>query len=242
MRWRLPVLLTAATAVVVSLALLGPAGPAVRCLPAACDCELVGAGPIRQPGNAWSSLALAIAGIGLALRPTRHPLDSVLAGVVTSAGLAAFWYHASLAEWGARLDGTFVAAVLGVLAAREWSDRLLPGVAALAAGAVAAGAWAGTAALNAVTAVLAGAAGAGIVRTRRRRSRDVRLLSASAALLAAGAAAWWFGRSGEPGCAPEAPLGLHGLWHLLAAAAIAAGAAYLHSGAPPQSPPSDLPS
>jgi hypothetical protein len=47
----------------VAWAFTGLPGTTAACLPADCDCEMAGPGPIRQPANAWSSLALAATGI-----------------------------------------------------------------------------------------------------------------------------------------------------------------------------------
>jgi hypothetical protein len=232
-RRSLPVAAAAVVAAAVVTAILGLGDPTAPCLPAECDCEAVGAGPIRQPANAWSSLSLAAVGIGLLTpRPRRH-LGSALGTAVVGSGIAAFLFHASLTDWAARLDGVAVAAVAAVLAAREWSDRSPPVLLVPVAGAVAAAAAAGTAALNIVTIVLAAIAVAGAVRLGRRRDRDSRLLAATTVLLASGGAAWWLGRSGGRWCSPEGPIVLHGVWHVLAAAAVAAGAAYLASGTAP---------
>jgi hypothetical protein len=41
------------------------------------------------------------------------------------------------------------------------------------------------------------------------------------AAAAAGAAAWWLGRTASPWCDPDSPLQAHAAWHLLGAAALA---------------------
>ncbi len=117
----------------VAWALAGLPGPPVACLAAGCDCEAAGPGPIRQPANAWSSLALAAAGIAaLIASPGRRPgearpkaaevtrrraLTRTVAGAaLVAAGVAAFLYHAGLTAWAARLDGVTAAVLVGALA------------------------------------------------------------------------------------------------------------------------------
>ena len=127
---RLPILLASSVVVIaVAATVLGTGEPTAACLPKGCDCEAVGAGPIRQPMNAWSSLSVAVVGIAVLGTRSRHALDPAIGIAAMGSGVAAFWYHAVLAAWTARLDGIAVAAILGLLAARVWSDRVAPPVA-----------------------------------------------------------------------------------------------------------------
>ena len=231
-RLTLPTIGTAAVAAAAGWAFAGVPGTPVACPPAGCDCATAGAGPILQGANAWSSVAIAGAGIWMLSRPSLQGLDRLLAAAVVGSGTAAFLFHASLTEWAARADGIGVAAVAAVLAAREWSDRIPP-VVALPAGAaaIAAAAAAGTPALNGVGALFGAAAAAGMVRPLRRRGRSGRLGWTAAGLLVSGAALWRLGRPGAAWCRPEAAVGPHAVWHLLVASALAAGFGYLRSGA-----------
>ena len=58
----LAVFALAATGAAVAWACTGLPGTPAACPADGCDCETPGPGPIRQPANAWSSLALSLAG------------------------------------------------------------------------------------------------------------------------------------------------------------------------------------
>jgi dihydroceramidase len=111
----------------VAWAWAGLPGSPAPCPAAGCDCEAAGPGRIRQPANAWSSLALAAAGTALlAASPSgrRHWSRRVAAAALTFAGIAAFLFHAGLTAWAARLDGLAVGVLLAALAvhrARGWA-------------------------------------------------------------------------------------------------------------------------
>ncbi len=212
-RRRLPALLgIALVAGAVAWALAGLPGPPVACPAAGCDCEAAGHRPIRQPANAWSSLALAAAGIGtfIASRPkaaegakdnTTQPGETrpkarkrtrlraltrtAVGAALVAAGLAAFLYHAGLTAWAARLDGVTAAVLVGALA--------LHGCAAFGRGEGRRGAatWAGAA----------------------------RAL-APWLLVALGGLCWWLGQNEGPWCRPDSLLQAHAAWHVLAAGAL----------------------
>ncbi|MGB8647521.1 MAG: ceramidase domain-containing protein [Anaerolineae bacterium] len=96
------------------------------CLTAHCFCEAPRAGPIVQPSNTYSNLALVLAGLVIAvpvlfrkraaaeaaganrMRGARtYPV--VLGLALALGGLGSLWYHASLTAWGAWAD------VMGVI-------------------------------------------------------------------------------------------------------------------------------
>ncbi len=182
----------------VAWALSGLPGPPAPCPAGGCDCEAERAGPIRQPANAWSSLALAAAGSvllipspaagevsrrrssrdgGGMLAPGGQPraaalLEIIPAAALVLAGIAAFGFHAGLTAWGARLDGIAV----GTLAAALVLDLF-----------------------------------------RARRGRHIFL---PGLLLALGGLCWALGRSGGPWCRPTSLPQAHAAWHLLAAAGL----------------------
>jgi hypothetical protein len=233
----LPALGAAAVAAAAGWALTGIPGAPVGCPPPGCDCAAAGAGPILQGANAWSSLALAGAGIWMLSRA--DGLDRLLGAAVVGSGTAAFLFHASLTGWAARADGIGVAAVAAALAAREWSDRLPPSITIpVSAVAITAAAAAGSPILDGLTAVLGGVAAAGMSRPSRRKGRSGALGRTAAALLAGGAVLWRLGQPGSPWCLPDAAVGPHALWHAAAAGALVAGFAYLRSG--PHSPATRL--
>ncbi len=201
-------------------AIAGPGEPGAACLPAACDCEAVGAGPIRQPWNAWSSLALAAAGIWV-LGSNRSMPERLVGGAAIGSGIAAFLKHAVLTSWSAPLDGIGIAALTGALASAAWSDRVkLPVSVPVVAAATGGAALAGTGVLSVIGVAFGGLAAAGILR--RCRGGSIRLLAVAAVLLAAGGVLWLLGRSDGPWCFPDGPI-VHAGWHLLAAAALIAG-------------------
>lgn len=219
-RWVVPVLVAAAMLTAVSVATAGD--PACRTA-GLCDCEGVGADPIRQPVNAGSSLALAAAGAWVAARSRRGSTGGAVLGLaIAAAGLAAFAYHATLSGWSARLDEAAVTLLVTVLAAHRWQHRLaFPAGAAIGALAAASGLAAGigelTAGAFAVVALLGHADG--------RRFGDLRLAAATIASLAVGAFAWW--AAARPSCQPA--LRAHAAWHIAAAVAGLLGHAYLRS-------------
>ena len=242
---RLLALLAAAlVAGAVAWALTGLPGAPASCLPADCDCEAAGPGPIRQPANAWSSLALAAAGIVLLASPAgtgeargpearpgraevatgsrrRASTRSLAAGALVAVGLAAFLYHAGLTAWAARLDGIAVAVLVGTLA--------LHGLA-------------GTRTYGLSRPRRAGAQAAERPGEQRApAARLVRLL-APCFLLILGGLCWWLGQSGGPWCRPDSLLPAHAAWHLLAAGALGLwlGADKTPGNGPQTRPPSTL--
>jgi hypothetical protein len=217
----LPLIAAAVVAAAVAAAFIGLGDPSAACLPMACDCETVGAGPIRQPANAWSSLALAAAGVVILALRDQNRLDVLVGFAAVGSGVAAFWMHAALTSWSARLDGAGVAAITAALAVRVWSHRVPTGTAL--GGAVVLiglGTAAGTPVLNGISLAFGIAAATGIVV--RCREVPMGLLATAAGLIAAGGLLWWLGHSDGPWCRPDGFI-VHAFWHVLAAGALTAG-------------------
>lgn len=103
------------------------------------DCELVGAGIARQPGNAATSLVLVVAGLALA-RSGQTSRRLIGAGVLL-AGVSSTLAHATLHPVALTADGVAVtgALLLGALAVARSTVRVrrLATAAALGAGSVA---------------------------------------------------------------------------------------------------------
>lgn len=161
------------------------------------DCEAAGRGPIRQPANAWSSLALAGAGLALLLpnRPTPGTATAASLALVL-AGTLAFTFHAGVTAWAARLDGIGVGALIAALAADAW--------------------WRGRRAAPAPGPADPGIESRRAGREWRRRGRAL----LPWALLGVGGLCWALGRSGGPWCRPDSLLQAHAAWHVLAAAGL----------------------
>ena len=217
-------------------ALSGLPGAPAACLPDGCDCEAVGPGPIRQPANAWSSLALAVAGAASLASPHRWGLTGLAAGgALVAAGVAAFLAHAGLTAWAARLDGIGVAVLVGALAVWRWWSQFLPPPPPGGGGAPGAARRGARFCLSRRKPVEARPAPAGrgggkdapeanrtpaLLLAPSRRAGRGQVTWLAWLLLALAGLFWLLGRTGGPWCRPDALLQAHAAWHLLAAAAI----------------------
>jgi len=191
------------------------------------DCEAIGAGLVRQPTTAWSSLGFVVVGIWVA-GDRRLPLRSattLFSLTISAVGIGSFLGHAAQTEWARALDSGAIKVMLSAFAAysiaslREWDTRrLLIAWTGLSIGVLAIEAvWPGSARLLLGALVVATVALAAAATSPAAR----RWLIGGLGLLAAGWATWWLGRQGAPLCAPSAVFQLHGLWHILAATGIA---------------------
>jgi hypothetical protein len=191
------------------------------------DCEAIGAGLVRQPTTAWSSLGFVVVGIWVA-GDRRLPLRSAttLFGLTISAvGIGSFLGHAAQTEWARALDSGAIKVMLSAFATysiaslREWDTRrLFTAWTGLSIGVLAIEAvWPGSARLLLGALVVATVA----LAVAATSPAAQRCLIGGLGLLAAGWAAWWLGRRGAALCSPAAVFQLHGLWHILAAAGIA---------------------
>jgi hypothetical protein len=204
------------------------------------DCEAWRPGLLHQPVNALSSLAFAVAGVWVAVRPGAGRADrvggAVYAGALIGNGVGSFLYHGP--GWpGAAFvhDAAIPAAVLfiaveDVALLRGWTSGRRLRAYALSLGA----AWSVLAvvptagvAVTALTGTLAAGAevwlAAAAARRRDpsggpRRARAPAVLAFTIAGLAG--AAVLAGRTGSPLCRPDSLLQGHALWHVLAAAAL----------------------
>ena len=200
----------------------------------ASDCERIRDGVIRQPSNTVSSAALVAIGVWIAARG-RHrgaqPLSDAFGAAVAAAGAGSVLFHGpggSSAHW--LHDATIAAmaafpAVENVRRLRRGSSR---GAVAMHT-AVTAGAAALLKArpswVQEISAVLAAAGIATEVAVRRARpAAAVRFQRSSDAVWVLALLSYVGGRTESPLCRPDSRVQLHGLWHALAGAAMAAWA------------------
>lgn len=243
-------LVVAAALVVAALAVIGAAlvvgadgwpGDLAACAPGdACDCEAIDAGPVRQPANAWSSLAFVAVGLWvLAGRRTGLPDNRMTAetvyrrmygGLAVLVGLGSFLFHASVTDWGAWADLVPIGllfAYLAVYAAARLFGRdtgwFVSRYSTVAVGVVVAFGVVGQGNGKFVLAALAVAVvvlEVVLARDPRRRLPHA-WLWAALALYVIGAALWVLSASGGPWCRPDAVVQGHALWHVAAAGAVA---------------------
>jgi hypothetical protein len=253
---RLLALLAAAlVAGVVGWALTSLPGAPAPCLPADCDCATAGPGPIRQPANAWSSLALAAAGIATLV------VSPGFAGGDPPAGRRGGEEQRSLPGEAHRRRSSHAK---GVIITRSIAGGALV-TAGLAAFLYHAGLTGWGARLDgiAVVVLVGTLALHGLTRTRAHCLFRLRSAGAQAAeqrsaecepaaghvrtlaprfLLILGGLCWWLGQSGGPWCRPDSLLPAHAAWHLLAAGALGLwlGAEKTPRSGPLTRPPSTL--
>jgi dihydroceramidase len=208
---------------------------AASCMPDHCFCEAVRAAGVRQPANAWSSLAFVVAGFwilgsGSLSRSnliSSRPVHRIVLGIaVVLIGYGSAFYHATLSFAGQFVDvfGMYLLAVFIVLYAwsrlRPLSDLAMVGLYVGINTALAV-------LLIAVPAVRRYAFGVLLLtglalemRVRRTRPAAVegRWLTATVLVMAIGFAAWVFDIR-RIVCSPESVLQGHALWHLAGAAA-----------------------
>jgi hypothetical protein len=204
------------------------------------DCEHIGQGFIGQPVNTFSSLAYVAVGALLLWRALRGQSTSgavlmVYATTVVAIGFGSFVFHGPMPSWGRFVHDVPIAAVLAfvigydVALVRDTGVRAAFGAFALLLGASALvlAVWPdATNPLDAVLVVGAVIAEVAVARSPTRvaagRSfvREPGVWIIGAAVLAIGAVLNALGRTDAPLCDPDSLAQLHGLWHVLTAAAL----------------------
>jgi hypothetical protein len=197
----------------------------------AADCERVRSGHIAQPANALSAAWLTVGGGWIAWRHRHHDHAALVGAIVAATGVGSVAYHGP----GGRLSGwahdATIAAMLGVIGLEdviEVRPDLAPVATSVYAAAMAA---VGTLlavrpdTIRAVSGLLAGTALVAEVSARRlARGGAGRAHRLAEALMAGAVLAYVAGRTGAPTCRPDSWIQLHGLWHTLSGAAMAAWA------------------
>ena len=199
----------------------------------ATDCEYLGSGWLRQPVNAWTSLAYA--GIGLALiasarasrgreRPVRVGFGLLL--VVT--GVGSFLFHGPetpIAHFAH--DVSFLLALWGLAALNLAATGRIPARRLVAGSLVVALILTGTLLITpGATNWLTGASVLALAVSDVWRRQTIAFRRtwyvAAVALLLGSLLANALGRSGMSTCDPSSLIQYHGLWHILTAASLGA--------------------
>lgn len=225
----------AAVSVLFLIGIGGWPGSVSGCVAAGeCSCEAIGNGLVAQPANTISSLVFVLSGLAIAWigaqrttakTPVMKPRAAIVFGaVVVLTGLGSIAFHASMTEWGGWLDLVGAAGLL-IFAVVYRAGALSAQRLAVAIGVVAALLWVlGTAngkyLLYGLAAIAAVIEVRGLAHTGIRRDR--RWLPAALALFVAGAAVWWYSRTGFALCSAESSWQWHGVWHVLVASALVA--------------------
>lgn len=197
----------------------------------ATDCERIRDGRIAQPANTISSAALAVIGLGIVARGRLRsdPRRSYAFGsTVAAAGIGSVIYHGPGGRLGHWVHDATLASMVAFLpidnlrALRSWrAGRALAafGGASAAAGTLLAmrPSW-----VQELPTVLGVVGAATEVAARRRRPPAAgRLHRVSDGLWGLAFTSYVVGRTESPLCRPDSMLQPHGLWHMLAGAAVA---------------------
>lgn len=244
-------LLAIALVAFVGLARQGWPGAPHPCLAEAdCYCEAPRAGWIRQPANTWSCLAgvfvgFAIAGHSAVRRRRPGPgraaspmqaspfYPALYACIVVYSGIGAAFFHASLTDWGGKLDMASMILSFGFWLAYDFTrvlglthGRFLALFLGLAAALLVPRVVFGVLGFEIFAGLVAAVLLSEILVARSALRVERRWLWLSLALYPPALAVWWLSLSGRPLCDPSSLLQGHALWHLITA--LSPGALYLY--------------
>ena len=189
------------------------------------DCETIGGGFLKQPVNAWSSLAFAGVGIGIAatagtVESTERANRLVFGVLLIATGIGSFLFHGPQPSAVQFLhDATFLAALWFLIVANLSSgltDRATTAVTLLGIALIAVVLAAGGL-TNAVTAVLVVALVVSDAVLWRRARPDPVWYGVAIAALLVGLGLFVTGRTGSALCDPDSLVQGHAGWHVLAA-------------------------
>jgi len=245
------VLLAIATVLFVTVARQDWPGTPHPCLAQAdCYCEAPRVGWIRQPANTWSCLAGVFVGLGIAAHSSTSRRSgrvgqaanriqagglypSLYACIVVYSGIGAAFFHASLTDWGGKLDMASM-----ILSFGFWLTYNVTRVFGLARTQFVA-LFVGLTAVLLVPRVVfnvlgfeifAGLAGAVLLSEILVARSPVRIqrswLWVSLVLYPPALGVWCISLSGQLLCAPASLLQGHALWHVITA--LSPGALYLY--------------
>lgn len=196
------------------------------------DCEHIGEGLLAQPANTLSSLAYVLAGAllfwrALAGRPGTRITPVVYAVMVIGVGIGSAAFHGPMPAWARLAHDLSIAAVLAFViaydvaltrgASANTGLAMFVGISGACAAVLAVAPDAGNA-LDAVLVAGAVVAEIGVSRSAAgRATTDGRLWIAIVGVVMIGAMLNAVGRTDAPLCAPDSPVQLHAVWHVLTA-------------------------
>jgi hypothetical protein len=200
------------------------------------DCEHIGHGLLGQPVNALSSLAYVAVGALLLRRAlvVRSTALTIYGATVVAVGLGSVAFHGPMPSWGRFVHDLPIAALLAFVIAHDVALVRETGVRAelvgfsvlLGVSAFVLAVWPDSGnALDSVLVVAAVITEVAVARSAKRVAtggivRQPGVWFIGAAVLAVGAALNALGRTDAPLCDPHSLAQLHGLWHVLTAAAL----------------------
>jgi Ceramidase len=196
------------------------------------DCEHIGQGLLAQPANTLSSLAYVLAGLlilgrAAVARPGARIAPAVYAVTVIGVGIGSAAFHGPMPAWGRFGHDLSIAAVLAFVIG--YDVALVRGASANTGLALFVAITGACAVVLAVSpdagnvldaALVTGAVVAEIGASRSatgRATADGRPWIAIIGVVTIGALLNALGRTDAPLCAPESPVQLHAVWHVLTA-------------------------
>jgi hypothetical protein len=197
------------------------------------DCEAFHDGWLLQPVNAWSSLAFAVAGIGVmawAQRVEGHErlLRIIFGLVMIATGVGSFLFHgfdSSIAQFLhdiTFLTAIWVLAMINLSEIRRWLRPVGWGVVSVGVGVFSIALLVGPQLTNLLTIVVTIALVAADIAHHRRVPAPSVWYWVSLGAMVLAVAAFVLGRTSGPLCDPDSFFQGHASWHKLSAAAISA--------------------
>lgn len=192
------------------------------------DCEAIHEGWLKQPANAWSSLAFSVVGVGIAAGAVsalgRERVDRIVFGsLVFATGIGSILFHGPQPGFARFLhDFTFLSALwyLGaanLTGANAVGRRQSVLVEATGIGVIALGLGIAPTAANTLAAALTAGLVISDVVLWQLASPSPWWYAAALVSLGVGAAMFLAGRTDSPWCDPAGLLQAHAAWHVLAA-------------------------
>ncbi|MGB7860139.1 MAG: ceramidase domain-containing protein [Acidimicrobiia bacterium] len=192
------------------------------------DCEANSGGFIGQPVNTLTSFAYVFTGAALIVRGVRRQsrarrADFVYGTLLVGVGLGSMAFHGPQPRGSQALHDAPILAALYFILVHNLADvgRIQHGESTFLAGVIPVAVVASAPAVGpAASGALAIAVVASEVVAYRSEQRSRAGSKVIVGLMVVAGVAYLLGRTGSPLCHPDSPVQLHGLWHLLSAAAL----------------------